>query len=157
MKEKEFTVSLAMVDALPVLFFAVAIAVLGTKLHSMLFFSGALLCILAGAGKVLWKFVIALTGRDITILGAQLRYLMPVGFLLMVPGVLMSDREVVSSMLHQAVRVPSLPFFLVGICGIIGMIVCSRKFDRKDVRGNWIEQGINTIAQACFMIGIILL
>ena len=40
---------------------------------------------------------------------------------------------------------------------VIAMIVCAKKFDRRDVRGNWIEQGINAVAQACAMIGVLLL
>ena len=81
-----FTVSLALVDALPVLFFGVAAVALGVKLRSPLFFLGAIVCLLAGTGKVLWKLLIALRGRDVALLGAQLRYLMPSGFALMLIG-----------------------------------------------------------------------
>ena len=75
MEKKEFTLTLALVDALPVLFFGGAAAMLGVKLQSALFIVGAALCLLAGAGKVAWKVLLALKGKDVAILGAQLRQL----------------------------------------------------------------------------------
>ena len=157
MDTERFTVSLAAVDALPVLFFGVAAGALGWKLHSVLFFIGAVICLLAGAGKVLWKLILALKDKDIKILGAQLRYLMPLGFLLMIIGAIVSDRAFVRPLLQAAIRLPSVLFFAAAAIGMIGMIICARKYDRHDVRGNWIEQGINAAAQACVMIGVLLL
>ena len=157
MEKQEFTLSLALVDALPVLFFGVAAAILGVKLRSAVFIVGAALCLLAGTGKVVWKLLIALRGKDAAILGAQLRYVMPLGFLLMMVGALLADRGTVRALLHAAVRVPSAVFFALTTVGLIAMIVCAKKFDRRDVRGNWIEQTINAAAQACAMIGVLLL
>lgn len=157
MKKDTFTLQLALVDALPVLFFGIAAAALGLKLHSLLFFVGALLCLLAGAGKVLWKLLIALKDKDVPLLGAQLRYLMPLGFLLMILGAALSDHTQLKTLLQAAVQIPSLLFFLLGILGLIGMILCARKFDRHDVRGNWIEQIINAFAQGCVMLGVLFL
>ena len=157
MDKERFTVKLALVDTLPVLFFGIASAVLGIKLQSGLFLAGAVVCILAGAGKVLWKFLIAIADRDIPFLGAQLRYVMPVGFTLIVIGAVTSDRGLVLSLARAAVRMPSLLFFIIAAAGIIGMILCTRKYDRHDVRGNWIEQGINAVAQACVMMGVLLM
>ena len=145
MEKEKFTVQLALVDALPVLFFGIAAVVLGLKLHSLLFFIGAILCLLAGAGKVLWKLLIALKNKDVPILGAQLRYLMPTGFLLMLLGALLSDRDQLKMLLQAAARMPSILFFILGILGLVGMILCAKKFDRRDVRGNWIEQIINAV------------
>lgn len=157
MEKKEFTVALAAVDALPVLFFGAAAALLGLKLQSALFLVGAVLCLLAGAGKVVWKLLIALRGKDVVILGAQLRYVMPAGFLLMLLGAFLAERETVRALLHAAVRLPSALFFALTIVGMTAMVVCAKKFDRRDVRGNWIEQIINAAAQACAMIGVLLL
>ena len=157
MDTEKFTVPLALMDALPVLFFGAAAILLGWKLKSALFFVGAVVCLLAGTGKVLWKLILALRNRDIGILGAQLRFLMPVGFALMIFGAACAERTQVRSLLHAAVRLPSAVFFAAGIIGVAGMILCARKFDRHDVRGNWIEQIINGAAQGCFMIGILLL
>ena len=157
MEKNQFTLSLALADALPVLFFGVAAAILGVKLRSAVFIVGAALCLLAGAGKVVWKLLIALRGKDVAALGAQLRYVMPLGFLLMLAGAVLADRETLRALLHAAVRLPSAGFFALTIVGLAAMIVCAKKFDRRDVRGNWIEQGINAVAQACAMIGVLLL
>lgn len=157
MDKKTFTVSLALMDVLPVVFFGVAAIVLGLKLHAALFFAGAVVCFLAGAGKVLWKLILALKNQDIRLLGAQLRYLMPLGFILMIAGAAAADRETVCALLRAAVRMPSILFFAVTIIGLIGMILCAKRFDRHDVRGNWIEQTINAVAQGCAMIGVLLL
>jgi hypothetical protein len=149
-----FTPQLALVDAIPVVFFGIAAILLGVKLRSGIFFAGALLCFLAGFGKVLWKFLIALAGKDVELLGKQLRYVMPAGFLLMIAGVVMADGNVVSGLLDGARRMPSLMFFIIAVCALAGMVICARKFDRHDVRGNWIEQGINIIAQGCVLLGV---
>ena len=153
---EQFTLSLALVDALPVLFFAGTV-VLGMKLRSALFFAGAVVCLFAGAGKVLWKLILALGGKDVRLLGAQLRYLMPLGFALMLVGAVASDRAVLGQLLHAAVRLPSALFFAGTVVGLAGMILCARRFDRRDVRGNWIEQGINAAAQGCALLGVLFL
>ena len=157
MEKQEFTLALAAVDALPVLFFGAAAAMLGVKLQSALFIVGAALCLLAGAGKVVWKLLLALRGKDVALLGAQLRYVMPTGFLLMVLGAFLAERGTALSLLHAAVRLPSVLFFALTVVGMIAMVVCAKKFDRFDVRANWIEQGINAAAQACALIGVLLL
>ena len=157
MEQKSFTVPMAAMDALPVLFFAVAAGVLGMKLRAPLFFAGALVCFLAGAGKVLWKLLLALRAQDVRLLGAQLRYLMPIGFVLMLIGALRADRTLVRTLLQEAGRMPSILFFCTAVVGLIGMVVCAGRFDRRDVRGNWIEQTINAVAQACVMLGVLFL
>ena len=157
LKFQKFTLQLALVDALPVLFFGAACVVLGGRLQSGLFFAGAILCLLAGAGKVLWKLLIALAGKDVQLLGAQLRYLMPAGLILMVAGVVRADKGLVASLLRAALQMPAILFFILSVAGIVGMVVCSRRFERHDVRGNWIEQCINAAAQGCLLIGVLLL
>lgn len=154
---KSFTLSLALVDALPVIFFSCAIAVLARNLNSPVFLAGAVLCILAGAGKVLWKILLATVHKDIPWLGAQLRYVMPVGFLLIIVGTFMADRNIVRGLMASAVRLPAALFFILALVGIAGMIICAAKFDRRDVGANWIEQWINSFAQGCVLIGVLLL
>lgn len=150
----QFTLQLALVDAIPVLLFGIAAIMLGVKIHSVLFFAGALLCFLAGFGKVLWKFLIAIAGKDVELLGMQLKYVMPAGFLLMALGAFAADRSAVTGLIRGALKLPSLLFFLIAVCALAGMVICARKFDRRDVRGNWIEQGINIIAQGCVLLGV---
>ena len=150
----QFTPQLALVDAIPVLFFGIAAVMLGVKLRSAVFFAGALLCFLAGFGKVLWKLLIATTGKDVELLGMQLRYVMPAGFILMIVGAFMADRSVVNSLVNGALKMPSILFFAISVCALVGMVICARKFDRRDARGNWIEQGINIVAQGCVLLGV---
>lgn len=157
MNKNEFTLSLALVDTLPVLFFGLAAGMLGWKLRSAVFFLGAVICLLAGAGKVLWKLLIALRSRDVKLLGAQLRYLMPLGFALMIAGAVLADRATLRGLLRQAVRMPSVLCFALGALGLIAMILCAKKYDRRDMRGNWIEQGINAAAQGFVLLGVLLL
>ncbi len=151
----QFTPLLALVDVIPVLLFGIAAIMLGVKVHNAIFFIGALLCFLAGFGKVLWKILIAVAGRDVEFLGTQLRYVMPAGFLLMIIGVFTADRSAVISLISGALKMPSLLFFIIAVAALTGMVICARKFDRHDVRGNWIEQGINIIAQGCVLLGVL--
>ena len=101
--------------------------------------------------------LLALRGKDVAILGAQLRCVMPAGFLLMIVGGVLADRETVRALLGAAARLPSAAFFALTIVGLIAMVVCAKRFDRFDVRANWIEQGINAAAQACVLLGVLML
>ena len=53
---ENFTLSLALVDALPVLFFGGSMILIGLLFGNPLFLIGATLCFWAGAAKVLWNF-----------------------------------------------------------------------------------------------------
>ena len=72
----------------------------------------------------------------------------------MVVGAFMADRSVVNSLVNGALKMPSILFFAISVCALVGMVICAWKFDRRDVRGNWIEQGINIVAQGCVMLGV---
>ena len=154
MKEK-FSIQLTAVECIPVLLFSVTSFVLAGKLRNPLFMIGAVLCVCAGLGKVIWKLLIALKDKDVRFLGAQLRYVMPAGFLLMIVGAVQS--EATSQMLKQAGKMPSVLLFILAGIGLTLMVVCARKFDRKDIRGNWIEEIINCVVQALVLAGVILL
>lgn len=155
--EEKFGWQLALVDALPVAFFGAGAAIVGVKLGSALFSCGALVCVAAGLGKVLWKLLIALADRDVKALGAQLRYLMPLGFVLMIAGAVTADRSAATALLGAATHLPAAAFFALCVLGMCAMVVCAKRFDRYDVRGNWIEQGINACAQGCFLLGALFL
>lgn len=152
-----FTLSMALMDCLPVLFFSISVGVLGARFGSALFFAGAALVILAGALKVSWKFVLALAHRDVPVLSRQMRYLMPAGFVLMLCAlVLQRDRWSPAAVLSAALSLPALVFFLLGIAGIVCMTWFAGHADRKDAKANWKEQGVNSLAQLCFLIGILM-
>ncbi|MCD8018191.1 MAG: hypothetical protein LUF92_01005, partial [Clostridiales bacterium] len=53
------SLGMAIMDALPVLCFCLTLLFIGTMFQSGLFIVGGILCILAGYGKALWKFLVA--------------------------------------------------------------------------------------------------
>ncbi len=151
-----FTLSMACMDALPVLFFCVSAGIVSLRFPSMLFRIGAVLVILAGALKVSWKFVIALAHKNIRFLNRQMRYLMPTGFLLILLS-LVIDRAGINwgTVLHGMLGIPSLLFFLLGIAGMCAMGWFAGHLDGNDAHSNWIEQGTNALAQMSIMLGIL--
>ena len=151
------TFLLALWDFLPVAFFGIGMVVLGGKLGSPLFLCGAFLSFAAGFMKALWKLILSLTGRDIPFMGKQLRYLMPLGFLLLIAGLFLGDKEAGASLLQAAGRFPSLIFFILAGLGIVCMVLCAMRLDKMDKRANRIEQGINSLAQGFVLLGILFL
>lgn len=155
---ENFTLSLALVDALPVLLFGGSCILLSRHFDSALFLAGAVLCLLAGSGKVLWKILIATVKRNYILLSRQLRVLMPTGFGLMVAALVVNRSQLSGgAILSGFLSVPSVFFFCAGILGMMAMSVFAVKLDGNDVRSNWIEQITNAAAQGCFFIGILLL
>lgn len=153
-----FTLSLALVDALPVLFFCASMMVLGRLFSSPLFLVGAALCSLAGAAKVLWKVIVVLKKKNIWFLFLQMRILMPIGFALMLISLIVKRSEIRFARLGAAfTSMPSMIFFIIGILGMVLMMVFAAKLDSSDVKANWIEQLTNGIAQTAFFIGLLLL
>lgn len=153
-KYKNFTIQLALFDALPVIFFSTAMIVIASHFNSLSFKIGVLLCTLTGMAKVLWKIIIALKRKDIHILFVQMRIFMPIGFLLMLIGIFANIHSI---HLYKALTFPSMIFFTITIVGMICMSIFAIKLDSTKARSNWIEQITNTIAQFCFLIGILLI
>lgn len=151
-----FTLSMAVMDCLPVLFFSIGFAVLATRFNSHLFRLGIFLVILVGALKAGWKFVIALCHKDLNVLNKQMRFLMPIGFVLMLVAMVI-DRNKWSwnAMINHITRMPANLFFLGGIIGIIALIWFAKHQDGRDAKVNWKEQAINSFTQLCIMLGIL--
>jgi len=148
-----FTLSLAAVDALPVLFFGASCILLGKGLQSVLFILGACLCLWAGLAKVIWKVIVCLKKKNVWFLFMQMRIIMPLGMLLMLLGFAVQ-------LIKGAVSFHPLPFvsglfLILGTAGMILMMVFAKKLDSSDVRSNWIEQLTNAAAQACFLLCIL--
>lgn len=153
-----FTLPLCFVDAVPVIFFGLDCILLGRKADSVLFIIGALLCLFAGACKVLWKFIVVLKQKNIWNLFIQMRICMPIGFVMMLVSAVMK-RELIASgaLVRGFCSYPSVIFFVLGILGMTLMMVFAFKLDNADLKANWIEQLTNGIAQIMFFIGLILL
>ena len=74
---EDFTLLLALTDSLPVIFFGACMLLIGRRFSSLLFMAGALLCLIGGAGKVLWKIIVVLQKKNVWPLFIQMRILMP--------------------------------------------------------------------------------
>ncbi len=155
---KGFTITLAMVDAMPVILFAATCAVIGLTFNNLIFTIGAALTILGGICKVLWKLLIAAIHKDVHFLNRPLFIvLMPIGFLLMILSVIIRGSSINwANVLSSVFSFPSIIFFVLGILGLTAMTIFFKKHDKTDVRNNWIEQLTNCFAQAMFLVGVII-
>ena len=155
---ENFTLSLAFVDALPVLFFGGSMILIGLLFGSPLFLIGAALCFWAGVAKVLWKIIVVTKKKNVWWMFLQMRIVMPVGFVLMLLAVILNRNAIdLSAVLAAVVSPPSVIFFAIGVTGMVLMGVFAAKLDSADVRSNWIEQLTNAAAQAAIFPGILLL
>lgn len=152
-----FSVTLALVDLIPVVFFGLSALRLGGLLSSPLFMLGAALCLISGVVKVLWKLIAAVSQRNVWPMFVQMRILMPVGFLILLIA-LIGDRANLSgsAIFAGLTGFPACIFFLLGILGMVLMTVFAFRLDSSDPKANWLEQAVNGIAQACFFIGLLL-
>lgn len=155
---EDFPISLALFDALPVIFFSISVIIIAMNYRNALFIAGSILVTLAGLGKVIWKIIIAATRRDIAILNRQLRIIMPVGFILIIAGIIMGAGNIDINWLMSAIlSFPAVIFFAITVIGMILMTIFAFRLDGTRLSSNWIEQITNAIAQASLLIGILAL
>ena len=155
---EKFPLSLALFDALPVILFSTAMFIIAVNYKNILFIIGAMLCTLAGVCKVIWKIIIAGTRKDITLLNKQLRVTMPVGFILMIIGIIIKAGSInMHWLLASILSFPAVCFFAVTVIGMILMMIFAFKLDGTKLSSNWIEQITNAIAQGCMLIGVLIL
>ncbi len=155
---EDFTLSLALVDALPVLFFGASVILIGLIFKNALFLTGAILCFWAGAAKVLWKIIVVKKKKNVWWMFLQMRIAMPVGFSVMLLAVILNRNAIdLHTVLAAVLSLPSVVFFAIGALGMVLMGVFAAKLDSSDVRSNWIEQLTNAAAQAAIFTGILFL
>ena len=155
-KYENFTLSLALFDALPVIFFCISMLLIALHFKNVLFIIGAIFCTCAGLGKVIWKILVASTGKDIVLLNRQLRVLMPTGFLFIIIGAITGRNNIhLYKLIQQILTFPACILFALTVLGLIFMTVFAFTLDGTKARSNWIEQITNTIAQGCLLLGII--
>ena len=152
---EDFTLQLALVDALPVLLFGAATLVLGLKMASLVFAIGAVLCFVGGAGKVAWKLVIALARKNIPMLAKQMRILMPVGFVAMIAGAALSWNTA-APIFASLGSMPSIAFMVIWISCMFAMGYFAGHGDQTSARDNWIEQLTNAAGQAALLAAVLL-
>ena len=151
-----FTLSLAIVDAIPVLLFAVAIIILGIKADfSPLIMLGGFLCFLGGAIKVLWKVIVATKQKNVFWMYKQMGPVMGIGFLLLIIGCIVSRAALKAA--FAGIGVASIVLFVLWfVCmGLMG--VFAAKLDSSDPKSNWIEQGTNGVGELCLCLALALL
>ena len=155
---QDYTLGLALFDALPVLFFGVACLILWKMTGSMLILIGGAICFIAGMLKVLWKIIVVIRKKNIWPLFVQMRIGMPAGFTLLLIGFVVSCfTKDMSGFTSGLLRPLPLLFLALYVAGMAAMIVCSSKLDPADSKANWIEQGCNTVAQGAFMFMMLLI
>lgn len=151
-----FTLSLAIVDAIPVLLFAVAIIILGMKAgFSALIMLGGALCFLGGAVKVLWKIIVATKQKNVYWMYKQMGPVMGVGFLILIIGCIVSRAELKA--LFSNIGPASIVFLAFWVFGMSLMGFFAAKLDSSKPSSNWIEQITNGVAELCLCIGLALL
>lgn len=150
-----FTIGLALVDLLPVIFFGISMVLIGRWLESITFIIGAVICVIAGLGKVTWKIILVAFRKNIRILGKQLRILMPTGFLFIVLGcILKAGKKDWGKIFGFVLESPLKITFIITIILMAIMFIMAIKGDGNDAKTNWFEEIINSIAQFSFLLGV---
>lgn len=150
-----FTLALALVDAVPVLAFCLATIAFGVRLGSGLFLAGAVLATIGGAGKVSWRLVIALAHKNIPLLSRQMRITMPLGFAVMVAGLVLAGPATATAA-TGLVRLPSLALLIAWILCMCTMGYLAGHRDQSSARDNWHEQLVNATGQLCLLAAVLL-
>ena len=152
-----FSISLALVDMIPVVFFGLSAIRIGSLFSSTLFIIGAVVCLLSGVVKVLWKLIAAACQKNLWPLFVQMRICMPVGFFVMLLALLIDRARLdAAAALAGLVSFPACIFFGLGVLGMVLMTVFAFRLDSSDPRANWLEQIVNGLAQACIFVGLLL-
>jgi len=153
-----FTLPLVMVDAIPVIFFAINMILIGMLFKSTLFIVGSVLCFYAGFAKVIWKLIVVLKKKNIWFLFIQMRIVMPIGFLLIILAVILKRSAInMAAIMAAVLSLPACIFILMGILGMVLMMVFAFRLDSSDLKSNWIEQLTNGISQTAFCIAILII
>lgn len=150
-----FTLSLALVDAIPVALFCASAATFGAQVGSPLFVAGAVLAFLGGAGKVSWKLLIALAHKNLPVLSRQMRVTMPIGFVLMIAGAVM-HAGAAGAVLAKLASMPNLLLVIAWVGCMCAMGYFAGHRNQFDARSNWIEQLTNAVGQLCLLLALLL-
>lgn len=151
------TLSMALMDAVPVLCFGASTMIVALRFRSPLFVLGAVLSTAAGCGKVLWKLILGAWGKNVRWLN---QYFVPVqvtGFCLILLSLLLNAASIAWGSIWAAVsHFPACICFLVWLVGM-GCMMWYRKnrFDHS-ARANWTAQTINCVTQGALLLGLLL-
>ena len=152
-----FTVGLALVDAIPVLSFGIAMVIIAGKFGSPLFMVGAALSVLAGCCKVAWKLILGIWKKDLRWLNKPFVPMQAAGFLLMAISFVVGFGKINWAAVGSGIlSFPSALFFVawIGLMGFMGWFR-KHKFKNDDAKANWTAQIINAVGQTCLLLGIL--
>lgn len=162
-----FTVGLALVDALPVIFFSLSLIIIATALAGSgitfwVVLIGAILIALSGLCKVLWKLFLGLKVGNFMILNKIFVPFMAGGFMITIIGAIIGTFTKAihwGGVIHAIVSIPALIFFILGFCGM-GVMSYVKKTNKreefnKDAKKNWIAQCVNGFSQCMLFLGIL--
>lgn len=152
-----FTLALALVDAIPVLSFGISMVIIAGRFHSVPFFIGAILSVLAGCCKVAWKLILSIWKKDIRKLNKLFGPMMGIGFLMILVSLIIGWSSIHwAGVLASVLSFPSLLFFIawIGLMGFMGWYR-KNKFRNDDAHSNWTAQIINAVGQTCLLLGIL--
>ena len=152
-----FTVALALVDAIPVLFFGASMILIASKLHSPLFVIGAILSTLAGCCKVAWKLILGTSKKDVKWLNKCFLPLMGAGWLLiLISLIFIRNGAANTDWFKGLLAMPSVLFLVLWVIMMVGMGWYKKtRFENTDAKKNWTVQIINIIGQAALFFAIL--
>ena len=152
-----FTLSLALLDYVPVAAFGAAVVLAGGAMNNPLFIIGAAISFLAGLMKATWKLIIGVWKKDIKFMNKAFLPMQGTGWLIMLPAAIFSLFKAGPAKALSAVcGIPQLIFFILWFA-MTGLMVWYKKnrFVREDARCNWTAEIINSVAQCSLLIGVI--
>lgn len=150
-----FTISLALVDALPVIFFGLSMSIISSRIQCPLFTVGAVLSVAAGCCKVLWKLILGIWKKDVAWLNRLFIPAQCCGFLLLVAGIVLRFRQIDwRAVAGSLASFPALILFVLW-AALMGFMAWFRKNRfQNTARDNWIAQIVNAVAQFSLLAGI---
>lgn len=152
-----FTLSLALLDYVPVAAFGAAMVLAGEAMNNPLFMVGAGLSFLAGLMKATWKLILGLWKKDVKFLNKPFLPMQGLGWLIMLPAAIYSLFKAGPGRALAAIcGMPQLIFFVIWFA-MTGLMVWYKKnrFIREDARCNWTAEIINSIAQCSLLAAVI--
>ena len=191
-----FTIPMALMDFVPVIFFGISAVILLRDLYNKMFkgayallAAGSVNVFMAGFCKALWKLLYAAQICNFVALEEMFMPVNSLGLLfvgLSIVGMLVWKRRSVMLSAAPVAFTSSMPFIMMMVIGLGGMCaglsVVAGKMKKAPVMilfilsflcamamgymssqdstqswVNWAEQSINTVSQACLMLGVIAL
>jgi hypothetical protein len=118
---------------------------------------GAILSVLGGCCKVVWKLVLGIWKKDLRWINKPFVPMMAGGFLLLIVSVIVGFGKIHWAGVGAAIlSFPSILFFVawIGLMGFMGWYR-KHKFSNEDAKSNWTAQIVNALGQTCLLLGIL--